>query len=179
MTPAAYRVPSSSSTTTRRPMGRVSSRTSQTVRTLSCPAPGSRSTSGFTLEKPVREGTAPVATITASGASSRTSSDVASVPSRTSTVPAELPFEVACDPAELVAAGRPQNQVYLAPELVLALDECHPVAALRKDGRGLHPCRPAAGHEPARRLIARGDRPRAESPLASGTRIDGAVIGGP
>ena len=89
-------------------------------------------------------------------------------------VPVELPFEVACDPAELVAAGRPQNQVYLAPELVLALDECHPVAALRKDGGGLHPCRPAAGDEPARRLIGRGDRSRAESPLAPGTRIDGA-----
>ena len=46
---------------------------------------GQLSTSGLTLEKPVRLATAPVATTTPSGPSSRTNAGVASVSSRTST----------------------------------------------------------------------------------------------
>ncbi len=62
----------------------------------------------------------------------------------------------------------------MAAELVLALDECHPMAALGEDGGGLHPGRAAAGHEPARRPIRRGQCPGTESSFPPGARIDGA-----
>ena len=54
-------------------------------------------------------------------------------------VAAELRLEVACDPAEFVAAGRPQDQVDLAAEFVLTLDECHPMAAFGNMRRAVKP----------------------------------------
>ena len=46
-------------------------------------------------------------------------------------MPRQLPFEVAGDPAELVAAGCAQDQVHLASEPVVSLDERDVMSALR------------------------------------------------
>src|SRR5204862_8358383 len=63
----------------------------------------------------------------------------------------ELPLEVARDPGELVASGRPQDQVDLASESVVALGERDVVSAFGQDCGRLHPGRAAPGHQPARR----------------------------
>ena len=165
-------MPSSSSTTTRFPAGFDSSSTSQTVSTFSWSTPGSRSTSGFTLEKPDRDGDRPgrddhavrLQLAHELDRSFRLEPDVDSVPQ-------ELTLEVPRDPAELVAAGRAQDQVDLASESVVALGERDVVATLREDGGRLHPGRSAAGNQPARRRLRAGQRARTEPSLAPGPRI--------
>ena len=86
--------------------------------------------------------------------------------------PAKAALEIGRDPAELLAARRPQDQVDLAAQLLLLLDERDVVAALGERRRGFHPRRAAAGDEPAGGRV--GGRERREAPLAPGRGIDGA-----
>ena len=83
-------------------------------------------------------------------------------------------LEVAGDPAELVAAGRAEDQVDLAAELLVPLGECHAMAALGENGRRLHPGRPPADDEPAGGRIRSDQCPRPETALTAGAGIDRA-----
>ena len=79
-------------------------------------------TSGFTLEKPVRDGTAPVATSTPSGASSahELRRRLRAEPDLDAELAAAA-LQVARDPCRTLASGRPQDEVDLAAEARLLL----------------------------------------------------------
>ncbi len=130
---------------------------------------------GSTLEKPVRDATAPVATMHSVGASSRDElrCRLGAEPDVDRRLP-ELDLEVAGHPAELRAAGRADDQADLAAEAVLALEERDRVPALReRDGR-LHAGRAAAGDDPAPRRLGRGEQVGSEARFAARRRIDRA-----